>query len=38
VAFAPVGKTLWAAMRMLGGEGIGVNRPAGMLYPTENPF
>ena len=38
VAFAPVGKTLWAAMRMLGVEDIGFNRPAGMLYPTENPF
>lgn len=38
VAFAPVGKTLWAALRMLGVEDIGFNRPAGMLYPTENPF
>jgi len=38
VAFHPVGKTLFAAMRMLGVEDIGFNRPAGMLYPTENPF
>ncbi len=38
VAFAPVGKTLWAAMRMLGVEDVSFNRPAGMLYPTENPF
>ncbi len=38
VAFAPVGRTLFAAMRLLGVEDIGFNRPAGMLYPTENPF
>lgn len=38
IAFAPVGKTLFAAMRMLGVEDIGFNRPKGMLYPTENPF
>ena len=38
VAFAPVGRTLFAAMRMLGVEDIGVNRPAGTPYPTENPF
>ena len=38
VAFAPVGKTLWAAMRMLGVEDVSFNRPAGTLYPTENPF
>jgi L-fucose isomerase-like protein len=38
VAFAPVGKTLFAAMRMLGIEDIGFNRPKEMLYPTENPF
>jgi L-fucose isomerase-like protein len=38
VAFAPVGKTLWAAMRMLGVEDVSFNRPAEMLYPTENPF
>ena len=38
VAFAPAGNTLFAAMRMLGVEDIGFNRPAGTLYPTENPF
>ena len=38
VAFAPVGKALFAALRMLGVEDIGFNRPKGMLYPTENPF
>jgi len=38
VAFAHAGKTLFAAMRMLGVEDIGFNRPAGMLYKTENPF
>ncbi|MHB8054926.1 MAG: L-fucose/L-arabinose isomerase family protein [Candidatus Aminicenantales bacterium] len=38
VAFAPVAKTLYAAMRMLGVEDIGFNRPAGLLYKTENPF
>ena len=38
VAFAPAGKTLWAAMRILGVEDLSFNRPAGMLYPTENPF
>jgi L-fucose isomerase-like protein len=38
VAFDHTGKALWAAMRMLGVEDISFNRPAGMLYPTENPF
>lgn len=38
VAFRPVGRALFAAMRMLGVEDISVNRPAGSLYPTENPF
>jgi L-fucose isomerase-like protein len=38
VAFDHAGKALWAAMRMLGVEDISFNRPAGMLYPTENPF
>jgi L-fucose isomerase-like protein len=38
VAFRHAGKTLWAAMRMLGVEDLSFNRPAGMLYPTENPF
>jgi L-fucose isomerase-like protein len=38
VAFRHAGKTLWAALRMLGVEDVSFNRPAGMLYPTENPF
>lgn len=38
VAFKPAGKTLWAAMRALGIEDVSFNRPAGMLYPEENPF
>jgi len=38
VAFAPAGRTLFAAMRMLGVDDIAFNRPAGMPYPTENPF
>jgi L-fucose isomerase-like protein len=38
VAFRHVGKTLWAALRMLGVEDISLNRPAGQPYPTENPF
>ncbi|MBM3311092.1 MAG: fucose isomerase [Candidatus Aminicenantes bacterium] len=38
VAFKPAGKTLFAALRMLGVDDIGFNRPEGMLYPTETPF
>jgi L-fucose isomerase-like protein len=38
VAFAHAGKTLWAAVRMLGVEDVSFNRPAGRPYPTENPF
>ena len=38
VAFRHAGKALFAVMRMLGVEDIGFNRPAGTLYPTENPF
>jgi len=38
VAFKHVGKTFWAVLRMLGVEDISFNRPAGMLYPFENPF
>lgn len=38
LAFAPAGKTLFAAMRLLGVEDIGFNRPASLPYPTENPF
>jgi L-fucose isomerase-like protein len=38
VAFKHAGKTLWAAVRMLGVEDISFNRPAGLPYPAENPF
>jgi L-fucose isomerase-like protein len=38
VAFRHAGKTFWAAMRMLGVEDVSFNRPAGLPYPTENPF
>lgn len=38
VAFDHTGKTMWSVLRVLGVEDIGFNRPAGMLYPTENPF
>jgi L-fucose isomerase-like protein len=38
VAFKHVGKTLFAAMKVLGIEDVSFNQPAGMLYPGENPF
>jgi L-fucose isomerase-like protein len=38
VAFKHAGKTLFAALRMLGLDDIGFNKPAGILYETENPF
>jgi len=38
VAFSHAGKALYAAVRMLGVEDVSFNRPAGMLYPAENPF
>jgi L-fucose isomerase-like protein len=38
VAFQPAGRTLYAAVRMLGVAETFFNRPAGMLYPSENPF
>jgi len=38
VAFRHAGRTLFAALRMLGVDDIAHNRPAGMPYPTENPF
>jgi len=38
VAFRHAGKALFAAIRMLGVEDIAFNRPAGILYKTENPF
>jgi L-fucose isomerase-like protein len=38
VAFKHAGKSLFAAMKMLGVEDVFFNRPAGTIYPTENPF
>jgi L-fucose isomerase-like protein len=38
IAFAHVGKSLFAAVRMLGVADIDVNRPSGLPYATENPF
>ncbi|OGD11159.1 MAG: fucose isomerase [Candidatus Aminicenantes bacterium RBG_13_62_12] len=38
VAFQHAGRPLHAAVRMLGVEEVYSNRPAGLLYPTENPF
>lgn len=38
VAFKHSGKALYEAVKMLGVTEIGFNQPAGMLYPTENPF
>jgi len=38
IAFKHVGKTLVAAMKVLGIEDVSFNQPAEMLYPDENPF
>jgi L-fucose isomerase-like protein len=38
IAFQHAGKALFAAVRMLGVEEVFFNRPAGMPYPSENPF
>ncbi|MBN2510581.1 MAG: fucose isomerase [Spirochaetales bacterium] len=38
IAFGHAGKTLYAATRLLGVDDIDFNRPAGMMYPEENPF
>ena len=38
VAFSHVGKALFNVFSMLGIETINYNQPAGVLYPTENPF
>ena len=40
VAFGHFGRELFDVFRYLGlsAEEIGYNRPAGVLYPTENPF
>ncbi len=38
VAFRHVGRILYDALDMLGIEDVGIPRPAGHLYPGENPF
>jgi len=38
VAFNHSGKTLFAAMKMLGIKDVAFNQPASMLYQDENPF
>jgi len=38
VGFGHAGKTLFAAMKVLGIEDVAYNRPAGERYETENPF
>ncbi len=38
IAFAHAGKTLFAAMKLLGIKDVAYNRPAGLPYENENPF
>jgi L-fucose isomerase-like protein len=38
VAFKHAGKTLFAAMKMLGINDVSYNQPASMIYKDENPF
>ncbi len=38
VAYGKVGKILFEALKLLGVADIDYNRPAGLLYPQENPF
>lgn len=38
IAFKHCGKTLYAALKMLGVEDVYYNKPASVLYPGENPF
>ena len=38
IAFKHAGKSLFAAMKVLGVEDISFNQPKGMLYKSENPF
>ena len=38
VTYGKVGKVLFEALKMLGVTDVDHNRPAGMLYPQENPF
>jgi L-fucose isomerase-like protein len=38
VGFGHIGKTLFAALKMLGISDVSYNQPIGKLYPNENPF
>ena len=38
VGFAKTGRLLYNLLSQIGISNIGYNRPAGTLYPTENPF
>jgi hypothetical protein len=38
IGFSHVGKTLYSVMKLLGICDVAYNQPAGVLYPTENPF
>ena len=38
VAFAPAGKTLFAALKIMGIDETYFNQPREMLYKDENPF
>jgi hypothetical protein len=38
VAFAHAGKTLFAALKLLGVEDVAFNQPQTMLFKDENPF
>ncbi|MCL2518355.1 MAG: fucose isomerase [Oscillospiraceae bacterium] len=38
IGFAHVGKILFDVLNLLGVDDVGYNRPAGNLYPSENPF
>ncbi|MHC1696090.1 MAG: L-fucose/L-arabinose isomerase family protein [Eubacteriales bacterium] len=38
VGFKSCGKYLYEVLKLLGVDDIGFNRPAGNLYPSENPF
>ncbi|MEE1200217.1 MAG: L-fucose/L-arabinose isomerase family protein [Christensenellales bacterium] len=38
VAFGKAGKAIFSVLKLLGVEKVCYNQPAGILYPTENPF
>ena len=38
VAFGHYGQSIWSVLQYLGVQDLAFNQPAGMLYPTENPF